>query len=126
MPRFQFSLRALLVTTAVLAGAMAWLTYNAKIVQERKAAWPFLDAGMRGWPACTRPDIPRQSGADVSWIRRMMGDRPMVTLVYYPDKDDVDRSGLARIERVFPEAEIWCFDGAKRAAPEGMKRLSER
>lgn len=113
------------MAVAILGALIAlgsWIAHNHAIVSERKEAR--IHVGTGEWSAIDRPDAPPESLARLPWIRTLMGDSPMGTIIYYPDSD---RTGehLRKVRRIFPEAEIWCFDGATRAPP-GMKRFSER
>ena len=123
--RLQFSLRMLLVTVAFLGGLIAlssWIAHSISIVREREEARIHVSTGE--WSVIAHPWEPPKSPTRLPWIRTLMGDVPMGTMVYYPDHDRTGEN-LPKIRRIFPEAEIWCFDEAKKV-PFGMKRLSER
>ena len=103
MPRrFQFSLRALLVGTALAATMATYIAHTAEIVRMRNAlrrrfhdrSFCLQDSGLVG-----------QNSQQLSWLRRMMGDHPVGMLFYDPS---LDKTGdiLRDAETIFPEAEI--------------------
>src|SRR5581483_3744764 len=112
MRRFQFSLRTLLIVVTLLAIPCGWLGWQAKIVRDRKATWARIsksgghDSAL--WSLTTSQREPDRRGTGypktVSWIRRLLGDRP-VNGIILPDTlppDDVEQ-----ILKIFPEAEMW-------------------
>ncbi len=97
MPRPQFSLRALLVATTVIAGPGAWVAHNANLVRQRKA----MDSSSSSFRFFTdgRPE------RSLPWLRRALGDEPIGGIYYDADRDP-DGSELRRARELFPEAEI--------------------
>ncbi len=97
MPRPQFTLRALLVTTTVLAGPCAWVAHNANIVRQRKAVDP--SSWSLRFMADERPE------RSLPWLRRVLGDEA-IARIYYSANRDPDGSELRRARALFPEAAI--------------------
>jgi hypothetical protein len=100
IPRFQFSLRTLLIGVAVLSIPCAYVGWQYKIVRERKA-WraanpDYLFSGSDLWPRVGW----RNPAADPSLIRRWLGDEAVET-IWAPT-----RSVGEAAEKHFPEAEI--------------------
>jgi hypothetical protein len=62
--------------------------------------------------------------ASVSWLRKVMGDSPVPTLVYSPELDK-DGSELRRVRRLFPEATIWGWQYSKQPLPEGIRPIPQ-
>ena len=106
MPRrFQFSLRALLVVTAVIAGPCAWVAYNANIVRQRKAMeaeFVLISNSSLHFVGRLGGQMRKQS---LPWLCRALGDEPIEALSYMADRDP-DGSELRRARELFPEAEI--------------------
>lgn len=106
MPRpLQFSLRALLVATAIIAGPCAWIAYNAPIVRQRKAMERrFVHSSNSSVHFVGRLGGQRRKQS-LPWLRRTFGDRPIEALSYMPDRDP-DGLELRRVHSLFPEARI--------------------
>ena len=104
MPRFQFSLRTLLIAVTVLAIPCGWLGWQAKIVRDRIATAreieheggrlrSFINTGVVPWPK-TPPTQP--------WYRRLFGD----AIVDCIDLPPSMTSRQNEIQEQFPESEI--------------------
>jgi hypothetical protein len=123
MPRrFQFSLRPLLVTMAVLAAPCAWVAHNARMVRQREATR--LEFWVGGDLSCFLPigenTIPFEQ--HLPWLRRVLGDDIGRVLLYMPDGDQ-SGSKLLRVRSLFPEAEIWAAPNYDSELPLGGKRF---
>jgi hypothetical protein len=103
--RFQFSLRTLLIGVTVIAVACAYIGWEAKIVRERDAA---LAASLQVRLATGRREPP----TDISWMRRLLGDRQYAEFVL---EDNAPDELVAMLRLSFPEATVcrvteWDFD----------------
>jgi hypothetical protein len=118
--RFQFSLRALLVATALVAGPVAWVAHNANFVSQRKAMWLWIrDSGHSCFDDVgAKPLGPERP---LPWLRRALGDWPVRVLFYLPDGDP-DGSELRRVRSLFPEAEIYGWPYNEDKLPPGVQR----
>ncbi len=95
---FQFSLRTLFVIVAICCIGMGWLGWELHIVQSRKA--------LLNWIAdthCYYVTDDFAEPAQVSWIRRLLGDHE-ITGIELLESTDVKQ--LERIKAAFPEAQI--------------------
>ena len=103
LPRFQYSLRTLLIVVTLLAIPCGYVGWQAKIVRDRKTMRVRI-AGRGGYS--TEPDsFPityMKLGPDfrVSWIRQRLGDFP-VAYIYYGSDSPAD---VPEIQECFPEA----------------------
>ena len=118
MPRY--SLCTLLILLAIGPPLGAWLVNAHRQVQERRPYFVRFNedtfALRMAWVE-TEGEI-----SEVSWIRRLMGDAAIATLLYQPS---ADKSGeqLERVRRLFPEAKIWGWPHDDDPLPAGVLRL---
>jgi hypothetical protein len=91
--RFQFSLRSLMIGVTLLALLSGYVVRLRAFVEERQR---FLDAA-REQPIFATPD----EISDVPWIRRLLGDRPVLAIGLDADADRAERQRAASL---FPEA----------------------
>jgi hypothetical protein len=122
MPRrFQFSLRALLIATALFACTCGWVAHNANIVRQGQA----ISLGFDGYSGHSSFRIigakPFGSEPSIPWFRRALGDWPVEVLFYTP-RGDPDGSELRRVRSLFPEAEIYGWPANEDELPPGIKR----
>ena len=100
LPRFQFSLRTLLIGVTLLAVPLGYVGWQAKIVRHR--SWVLSHFGNRKWPAVV-PDELWESHESLPWIRRVLGDRAYSRL-------EVDRTvpenDFVAIKDAYPEASV--------------------
>jgi hypothetical protein len=101
--RFQFSLRTLLMLTAVFGGPCAWVAHNGIVVRERKAMREVFPTGKY---CCHEEWCVAHREQTLPWLRRVFGDEPVNALHYIPDLDR-DGSELRRVRSLFPESEIF-------------------
>lgn len=87
-----FSLRALLVITAVVSVGLGWARHTVVERQSAKRTWQG-DQNVMMFP----------SRRSVSWFRRCFGDEAMF-LISFPD--DYSPSEFERATRLFPEANV--------------------
>lgn len=114
----RFSLRTLFVAVTLSALAGGWLLNTYRLVSDRLTYLPRLEGGHALFAAQLRPaDEP----ADVSWIRKLMGDRACGTMIYAPQRDP-DGSELQTARELFPEAHIWGWSGQQNL-PHGIEPL---
>ncbi len=125
--RFAFSLRTLFVVVTVL---YVWMGWNVNLVQKRRAALSAIqsdlvtsltfDEGSASYRSNSekraqeiawllsqrhvRDRFPSTGPCEVSMLRHWLGDEPIFKIVL---KDD---SELARVRRLFPEAEVTVMD----------------
>lgn len=102
MSRPQFTIRALLLAILVVATLAAYVAHTAEIVRMRTA----LRRRFHERDFCLQDGgLVVQNAQQLSWLRRMMSDRPVEMLFYEPS---FDKTGdiLREVEKVFPEAEI--------------------
>ena len=101
--RFQFSLRTLMIGVTLLAVPSAYVGWQAKIVRDRKAVARWIEErkGELSGTVTTPPDEPYRP--QVSWIRRVLGDKGVALISLPKPVSDDDRQ---RIKSAFPEADI--------------------
>ena len=105
MPRFQFSLRTLLIVVTLLAIPCGWLGWQAKIVRDRKAMMARIrEAKGGGWTAedVAGIHLPKRDEPRFGWVRDWLGDVPIRLILIPPSSEPKDDE----IRRVFPEASI--------------------
>lgn len=97
---FKFSLRSLFLFVTVFG---IWLGWQPHIVRERHNWIRIIRE--RGGNCTVYEDryAPAITPMEMPWCRRLLGDRPMVYIMLYPDCPAEDR---ARVEAAFPEASI--------------------
>ncbi len=103
MRRPQLTLRALLVAMLVVGAVLAWIEQQMSIVRER-AAMIVLE-GSAPVMFVRAESVSEWEASGVSWLRRQLGDRAIVGIVYY-SKSDPHRHWLPKLKRLFPEAKI--------------------
>jgi hypothetical protein len=106
--RFQFRLRTLLIGIALVSLLLGWLGWQFKVVQERRAIRSEIQNA--GGMFVTLPPLPDPNEkftkqADISWIRRLMGDEA-VSVISLPHDTLTGDDDLTRIKAAFPEASI--------------------
>lgn len=103
---FRFKLRTLLVAFAVSSLPLSWVAYNANLVRQRHALRQMIGSGKTGkhWEMANEI-ITGTHPAEVTWIRRILGDWPAVGFSW-DSNADVDRELLKRMHERFPEAII--------------------
>jgi hypothetical protein len=96
-PRFQFSLRSLMIFTMVVAVACGWVGWQAKIVRDRKSELN-RTVNMR----LVGIDSDDQAKA-IPWVRRLFGDVSVNSISMPPDTtiDELDR-----LRALFPESRV--------------------
>jgi hypothetical protein len=120
--RWSFTLRTLLIATAVCGGVLAWLVQQWRIVEDRGQTTAALAYSGNGWVTdedesieliarevkgladsgiVHMPDRPLQ----IPFIRRLLGDKPRHVVVIFLDA--VDESEADAVAAKFPEAIIW-------------------
>lgn len=108
MPRPQFSLKALLVATGVVALPLAWLAHNANVVRQRNAILAQFTGGGPLWIGDAIRGDPKP--AELPWIRRALGDH-QVPALFWEREYGVESAFIRRLRKLFPEARIWLIDG---------------
>jgi len=121
--RLQFSLRTLLFVVTLLCIAFAWVGWQVRIVQERKAKLAkLLSAGIvvtldnvrefaKGGPhgvwddvlIPAEPVVLRDGSTDILWYRRWLGDEAVV-IFWTNHKLTAEERG--NVEQIFPEAKV--------------------
>ena len=96
LPRFQFSLRTLLIVVTLLAVPCAYVGWQAKIVRDREAA---LAASL---PVRTATGM-REPPTDIPWMRRLLGDKQYAEFVL---QDYATDESVAMLRLAFPEATV--------------------
>jgi hypothetical protein len=106
---FRFSLRTLLIVVTALC---VWLAWESSVVRERRelrreltnSRFEFQTAAE--WAKWQSPAA--EPTARVSLIRRLLGDEAIQKIWYVPHYQEPDETKelLARLKRVFPEAEL--------------------
>jgi hypothetical protein len=100
---FQFSLRSLLIVVTLLAVACGYVGSQAEIVRERKAMLALIRSEGGDTPGFTHYKRP----PPVPWLRRVMGDEWIDTIVL---ARAVDAEKLADIKQTFPDADLYLWD----------------
>ena len=94
LPRFQFSLRTLLIVVTLLAIPCGYVGWQAKIVRERNEFISRYNCTLSSWSAFYHdPAIP--------WIRRFLGDEAWVAIDL---PISTSNNELNRAAELFPEA----------------------
>jgi hypothetical protein len=120
----SFSLRALLICTAVVGGLLGWVVREWRIVEDRRQTEQSLEGSYRGGVTISvgseaaplehggKKDDPSSGTVDgpngpfeVPFIRRLLGDEPRRMVIIWSDV--VDKSEADAIAAKFPEAVIW-------------------
>jgi hypothetical protein len=114
----RFSLRTLFAAVTLFALAGGWLLNTYRLVNDRREFLPELDSGGAVFAAQLRP---ADEARDVSWIRKLMGDRACGTIIYAPQRDP-DGSELRKVRALFPEAHIWGWPDQQNL-PQGIEPL---
>ena len=115
---WSFSLRTLLVMIALLSLPLGWLSFQWHTVQLRAAYLPrFTSAKSSIRQVFTAPE----DDASVSWVRSLLGDQPIPTLLYDP-RDDQGGYELRRARELFPEAHIWGWPTLGHPRPEYLPK----
>jgi hypothetical protein len=101
MPRFQFSLRTLLIVVTLLAIPCWYMGSQYRIVAERRAVLAKVVKSGGGFYTDSGNPTPT-----IPWIRSLLGDEGMSNIVY------VCRAGREvhaenEIKKAFPEASLW-------------------
>ena len=102
---FRFSLRTVLVTSAVLAGVLGWIAMNAHLVQTRRAMLTSIvdHGGSYG----TEIYDPRTEPVDIPWIRKWLGDE---TVFWIGLRNGSTADEIERVKAIFPEADVGAFE----------------
>jgi hypothetical protein len=103
--RFQFSLRAMLVSVML---ASAWPAYNANLVYGRRAFLKEHDANVFEPSYSSEPTEP----VELSWIRRAMGDQPLDEALFDSESEPGSRA-VKQMRWLFPEAIIHLSTGER-------------
>ena len=105
---FRFSLRTLLVAMTVLC---CWLAWESSVVRSRRAELNQLRANgafevttADQWAERMPPGYTGRPPANVSLVRRWLGDQAIQEIGYYSHYLPASKEELARLSRVFPEA----------------------
>ena len=109
---FRFSLRTLLVAVMLAAAPLGWVGWQANIARERVAllTWVTAQGGdvNPDWPGQhIAGEINAPEGVTVSWVRRMLGDRPICSILIQGDPDSTAEDRI-RIRAMFPESTVTC------------------
>ena len=98
----RFGLRTLFIVVSL---ACCWLSWQVKIVHDRRVLRKWIDQNEVIWTGTIQLTVPTPS---LSWIRTFLGDE----LESWPlrFRSDVDREKLQEVKRVFPEATFWIED----------------
>jgi hypothetical protein len=104
LPCFQFRLRTLLIVVTLLAVVCAYVTHEAKIVQERRAEWN--RNGKDRWVQLRDED----DFGVLNWTRRALGDRACYEILI---SEETDPAEIERLRAIFPEGRIRLFDPTK-------------
>ena len=95
--RFRFSLRTLFVVVTVVAVALGWLAWQARIVRERTRTLESIRSARGFLYTDTRE-------RNVSSVRKHFGDHTF-RLIVIPD-DTFSNVDVTKIKATFPEAEV--------------------
>ena len=99
---YQYGLRTLLIVVTLAGCGFAWVGWQFRVVQERRA---FLSnyGVSHVWI--------NDSGEGLSWIRRVLGDKavPKIGLPIQTDKSE-----RQRLAALFPEAEILAIPASQK------------
>jgi hypothetical protein len=98
---FQFRLRTLMIGATLLAALCGYVSWQAKIVHERKLVLDWIGAH-NGEVALNRkhPGAP-DYWPNIPWLRRLLGDRGVAGVNIGP----LSAADEARIREAFPEIE---------------------
>jgi hypothetical protein len=110
---FRFSLRTMLVVVTALC---VWLAWESSVVRERRelrrelteSQFEFQTEVWVSPPLIVSPGPSPPKVARVSLIRRLLGDEAVQKIWYVPHYQEPEETKelLARLQRVFPEAEL--------------------
>jgi hypothetical protein len=103
---FQFSLRTLLILVALLASACAVVRWRYDFVWQRRAMIRQIAIEHRGVAGISVDPVTFEPIEQLSWIRRLLGDQPIIDISLPADTPAAER---AAIRAVFPEARLWSF-----------------
>jgi hypothetical protein len=98
--RFQFRLRTLMIVIALLAIPMAWVGWQVRIVEHRKAIKEMLrqrNLGLGGLPNF----VPLDEWPTLPWYRELLGDSTWPGV--YLDGDEFTADEVREIKDAFPE-----------------------
>ena len=104
MPRFQFSLRTLLIVVTLLAIPCWWVGEQRRIVQRRDAELSALYWREEAYLWQDNEVVP--PSRDVPLIRRWLGDKPIRAIDLQWHAIETPDLRLEKIRACFPEAEV--------------------
>ena len=107
MPRFQFSLRTLLIVVTLLAIPCGYVGWQAKIVRDRKTIFMRLQR-IHELASGQDSDLffffaHYHAQAEVPWVRCLFGDEGVNVLLL---PESTQTSEVEEIKRAFPEADV--------------------
>ena len=108
---FSFSLRTMFVVMTVLC---CWLAWESNVVRQRKIVLKDLSTkpGIEVTTAAAwkerigRSLSPLEPPAQISLVRRSLGDEAIQEIGYIADFDEPSPAELGRLARIFPEAKL--------------------
>lgn len=103
-PRLRFSLGTFFVLVTLLAVGLGYVGQEWRKVQERREVVRWLEQ-YRDGPSSDDDLEVLADDINVSWIRRMFGDKGGTKGYYLPP----DKEKLARVRAVFPDARAYKY-----------------
>jgi len=129
LPRrwFRFSLRMMFVVVTVVSLGCAWLGWNVKIVRQRAAILPGLQSDVKDKVVFTsQVFLPHRRASDLTtgklpWLWRQLGAQPEKRV--YTREGEMSDAEVARVQSLFPEAEIWEYPRGSLRDPDRIRTL---
>jgi len=101
------------VVVTVLGAGMGWLGHQVLVVRERTQVLDAIQGSVNGYGGVGRAsmeyDNPANPPPTVSWIRRILGDRP-ANVIILPKNLAGDEEMIRRVRDAFPNARILSDD----------------